>query len=637
MREDHSFVLKGTENEAVFEGRFSPSGQLLSTSFRNKKFSVETLRLIRTGSSTPTKVSPRQSHLASPGETGGKHVLVPTQTAPLQAGQGGISASDPTSTEKQWQAIKTGLKGFDTNPEVQQAILWGAQQLQVNPNDLAAVIGYESAGTFSPNVENEAARRKGKKGAVGLIQFTPSIGIPALNQFLDTFAGRAKAKQLGIAVTSVTRDDLLKMTPTEQMKFVVLYFSIPINRLAPGDKYDVIYQEILAPGRESEIWYRASDKNRNYVDNSQFDANKDGLITRLEAASEIREQGFVTSYFKQVPVQAQASVAGVSSGNGAQGPLGNSARQPTQHPEVEHVRPQSQPGVLPQDFDNRLTQQLETFTEKFVFPVTVSWQVGRERKSRELMIRTPYFIFSGDMKAEVMANRAKMKATDRQVFNQAPKLATYGKGSPEEMASFTQTLVNMNPFGVSAQNITVELITGWLKKYGIGVDCSGFVTQALDYATTNLVGKDPHLGDAGVREYRNSGSLHGSKGEFKRVNSPAEVKPGDTMWLTGHIRIVTRVGPGPGGRGIQMMVAESTPNAQLPASLAQGGVYRIGVDKAIWWFPETDRFTWSGVKKKVSGYNWGVQQDDKWKTPNTLSQETFYFSRYQPLEAGRKK
>lgn len=629
LREDHTFVLKGTENEAVFEGRFSPSGHMLSASFRNKEFSVDTLRLIRTRPAPPPIPAPGKSSSAvsqlSKGALNNGELESPGRPE-LQANQQDGPANPNSSPDQaRWQAVKTGLKGFDGNAEVQQAILWGAQKLGINPNDLAAVIGYESAGTFSPGVENEEARRKGKQGAVGLIQFTPSVGIPALNQFLETSAGKKKAKELGITATSVSRGELLNMTPAEQMKFVVLYFSIPINKLTPGDKYDAIYQEILAPGRESEIWYRSTDKNDNYESNRQFDTNKDGLITRLEAAGQIREQGFVTNYFRQVPDQSPAGAV----------TAGKTKPQPPVQAQTQV--PETQPAAQSHDFDGRVTEALEAFTEKFVFSVTVNWQAGAERKSKHLSIRTPYFIFSGDMKDQVMANRRNMNAADLRVFDKAPSLATYGKGSPAEMARFTQTLVDMNPFGVPPQNITSAIVTGWLKKYGIGVDCSGFVTQALDYATTNVVGKDPHLGDAGVREYRNSGSLHGNGGQFTKVDSPKEVRPGDTMWLEGHIRVVTRVGPGPDGKGIQMMIAESTPNAQLPASVAQGGVYRIGVDKAIWWFPKADRFTWSGVKKKVSGYNWDPQASDIWKTPNTLQQEAFYFSRYRPLDAGRQK
>lgn len=628
VREDDSFVLKGTENDAIFEGQFGLSGHLLTASFRNKAFVVDSMRLIRTSMGLQTRSNSSQEAKTRLSEA------PEAQASPqpeVSAETGEVVSAPAQGGASRWEAVKTGFSGFDGNPELQQAIVWGAAELNVNPNALAAVIGYESAGTFSPGVENEAAKRQGKKGAVGLIQFTPSVGIPALNHFLASPAGRARARELGISATSVSREGLLEMSPTEQMKFVVLYFNIPVNRLNPHDEYDAIYQEILAPGRESEIWYRASDKSGNYAANRQFDSDGDGIITRLEAAGEIEDQGFVINYFKQGSV-ADGTKAGMpvqETGQNLQNPQKTGKVTP-ETSEPQRAEPQKT------DFDTRVSQALEAFTDRFTYPISVSWKEGQNQKSKQLHIRTPYFIYSGEMKDSAMANRARMSQADRRAFEKAPTPTKFGKGSPEEMASFTQTLIDLNPFGVPAKDITAGMVTGWLKKYGIGVDCSGFVTQMLDYATTEVVGKDPKLGNTGVREFRNSTSLHGNAGEFRKVASPAEVRPGDTMWLQGHIRIVTRVGPGPGGKGIQMMIAESTPNEQLPASLAQGGVYRIGVDKAIWWFPNADRFTKTGVQKKVSGYEWNSSAADEWDTPNTLRLESMYFSRYQPLAAGKK-
>lgn len=634
VREDDSFVLKGTENEALFEGTFGEGGQLLTVSFRNRDFAIESFKLARTNPTIKLNARTPGRDVSGKQEPGG--------TAPQAAGDaesGQVNGQAGEQAQSGWRAVRTGHEGFDNQPEVQQAIIWGAQQLQVNPNDLAAVIGYESAGTFSAGVENEAARRAGRQGAVGLIQFTPSVGIPALNNYLVSRAGRARARELGVTVTSVSREDLLGMTPAEQMKFVVLYFSIPVNRLTPGDRYDGIYQEILAPGREADVWYRAADGGRNYRDNRQFDTNRDGEITRLEAAGEIREQGYVVNYFE--PSEGSTAGAGGQQnqtapvqGAGPQaepGRVRGPGRQQEQTPQTTPA--QAEPEGQEPSFDDRVTQALENYTARFIYPVTVNWREGLANRSQQLTVRTPYFIYAGAILRTVQQNRARMSAADRRAYDRAPRLATYGKASPEQMQSFTQILVDMNPFGVAPRNITTAMITNWLKRYGIGVDCSGFVTQSLDYATTELTGRDPGLGEE--RDMRNAASLNSRRNDFERVNSIADVRPGDTMWLEGHIRIVTQVGPGPGGRGIQMMIAESTPNAQLPAARAQGGVERIGVDRAIWWFPEGDRASTRGVQKKVSGYNWNEGQGDRWETPNTIREEAFHFSRYRPLDAGR--
>ncbi|MBZ9752662.1 CHAP domain-containing protein [Deinococcus sp. HMF7604] len=49
LREDNTFAVKGTENNAVFEGRFSPDGRRITTSFTNEtesgKFHVESMAM----------------------------------------------------------------------------------------------------------------------------------------------------------------------------------------------------------------------------------------------------------------------------------------------------------------------------------------------------------------------------------------------------------------------------------------------------------------------------------------------------------------------------------------------------------------------------------------------------------------
>lgn len=618
LRDDNTFALTGTDNDATFEGKLGPGGSGITARFTNKNFTVEKLTLMRV---TPkVSVQPAQPK-PDPVPTPQPPVTQPPGTQPPGAGTGPAPA-DPDLAPPTWNAQGTGLKNFDRQPEVQKAILWGAEQLHINPNALAAVIGYETGGSFSPSQENAAAKKAGKKGAVGFIQFTPSVGIPALNQYLKTVEGAARAKQLGITAQGVTRDDLLQMTPAEQMKYVVLYFNIPVNRLNPGDSYAGIYQEILAPGRESDVWYSKDAQNSNYASNRQFDQNNDGQITAFEAAKEIRDQGFVQEYYTP-------SVNNPELSQQKSEPI---TRQDSQSSTVQ-LKPNSSE---PQSFDQRVTKAISDFTAAYNFTVTSRWMSDGVSKSNNLQIRTPYFINIGSMLKTVAGNRAKMSAKDYMAFREAPGTAKIGKASPDQMQAFTQKLIDINPFGVEASKINSVMVTGWLKRYGIGVDCSGFVTQALDYATTSVVGQDPHIGDARVRVNRGSGSLAGGQGEFIRITKPEDVRPGDTMWLDGHIRIVVRVGAGPEGKGVQMLIAESTPNEQMPASLALGGVYRNGVDQSIWWFPIVGRFSSKGVKKKTSGYNWEAQKTDIWATPNTLDIETFTFGRYKPLAAGDK-
>ncbi|GAA0504294.1 hypothetical protein [Deinococcus depolymerans] len=628
LREDNTFTLKGTENNAEFQGSLNGSGELITAKFKNEKdgkiFSVSSLKLTRilrpTVQKTKIPIAPDE--------------ISATSVSTDMPAKNSTDSSGPSSELGYvYSANKTGLKGFDGNVEIQRAILWGASKLSIDPNDLAAVIGYETMGTFSPQVENAKAKAEGREGAVGLIQFTKSDGIPAINQFLKTKSGASLAQDLEITITPVSRADLLKMSPMEQMKYVVLYFNIELNKIKPGENYAGLYQEILAPARESEIWYdssKASDKVK-YEANQQFDnLPKDGKITQFEAAGEIRRQGYAVNYFNST-TKSQKNASKLTESNS--GTLSSINSTKTNRPQENQI-PQTSSIDSTED---KISASITKILNDFNFTTVVDWTENGSKKERVLRIRTPYFINIGDMLTIVKKNRSQMSQLDRKAFSFADFAMLAGKASPDDMKAFTDNLVKVNPFGKHPKNITASDITSWLKRYGIGVDCSGFVTQALDNATTTLTGVDPKIGNENVRVNTGSGALKGGQGVFGRVMSPKSVKAGDTMWLSGHIRIVIKSGPAPDGKGIQMLIAESTPNEQMPASAATGGVYRIGVDASIWYFPNPDSFTRSGVKKKINNYNWESSSDDKWVQPNTLNIEQFVFGRYKPLDKARQK
>lgn len=131
------------------------------------------------------------------------------------------------------------------------------------PTDaLAAVISFETGGTFSPAIVNKAG-----SGAVGEIQFMPST-----------------AKSLGTST-----DTLAKMTFTEQLAYVVKYFRW---FKGPLDTLEKLYCAVF--------WPAAIDKPDDYVigtvggavyrQNAGFDlnGNKDGKITRAEICRAVR-------------------------------------------------------------------------------------------------------------------------------------------------------------------------------------------------------------------------------------------------------------------------------------------------------------------------------------------------------------
>lgn len=128
---------------------------------------------------------------------------------------------------------------------------------------LAAVIAFETGGTFDPAVVNHAG-----SGATGLIQFMA-----------------ATAKSLGTTTAA-----LAAMTFTEQLEYVVKYFRWFKTKL---DTLEKLYCAVF--------WPAAIDKPDDYVvgtvgsavyrQNAGFDlsGNKDGKITRAEICAAVRK------------------------------------------------------------------------------------------------------------------------------------------------------------------------------------------------------------------------------------------------------------------------------------------------------------------------------------------------------------
>ena len=122
---------------------------------------------------------------------------------------------------------------------------------------LMSCIAFESAETFDPGIRNFA----GSSGT-GLIQFMS-----------------ATAKGLG-----TTTDDLAKMTAVEQLDYVRLYFKPYASRIVT---FADMYMAILLPSKvglpdDAVLFTKGS---LAYKQNAGLDSNKDGTITKKEAAS----------------------------------------------------------------------------------------------------------------------------------------------------------------------------------------------------------------------------------------------------------------------------------------------------------------------------------------------------------------
>lgn len=138
-------------------------------------------------------------------------------------------------------------------------IWWIADTLKLDPDFLMSCIAFETGRTFSPSVKNMAG-----SGATGLIQFMPKTAV-------------------GLGTTT---DKLAKMTAEDQLNFVYKYFRPYNGRLKTlADTYmAILYPKAVG---QAEGYALFTDGTTAYRQNAGLDKNKDGKVTKLEAAASV--------------------------------------------------------------------------------------------------------------------------------------------------------------------------------------------------------------------------------------------------------------------------------------------------------------------------------------------------------------
>ena len=160
-----------------------------------------------------------------------------------------------------------------------------AKDLGMQTDWLAAVISFETAGSFSPSVLNAAG-----SGAFGLIQFLPSTAA-AIFKLPNTPEGRAQAVAKGRA-----------MSFAQQLKEMV----IPYFKGGTYKSLDDVYLKVFYPaamGKASD-YVVGQAGTKTYEQNKGFDKNADGEITRSEITSRINAQLTAALSLPRIPVAA---------------------------------------------------------------------------------------------------------------------------------------------------------------------------------------------------------------------------------------------------------------------------------------------------------------------------------------------
>lgn len=131
------------------------------------------------------------------------------------------------------------------------------------PDQLMACMAFETGETFSPSIKNGAGAPY-----YGLIQF-----------------GEAAAKDVG-----TTTAKLVKMSAEEQLEYVYKFFKPYTGKLKTLSD---VYIRILYPvavGKPEDYVLFVEGKGKAYIQNRGLDVNKDGKITKGEAATKVEQK-----------------------------------------------------------------------------------------------------------------------------------------------------------------------------------------------------------------------------------------------------------------------------------------------------------------------------------------------------------
>ncbi|MCP5096976.1 MAG: hypothetical protein GY943_15615 [Chloroflexi bacterium] len=169
---------------------------------------------------------------------------------------------------------------------------------------------------------------------------------------------------------------------------------------------------------------------------------------------------------------------------------------------------------------------------------------------------------------------------DRQ-FHQSKSRERYfasGRAELNEIRAFLQEAVDAKivPISGGKPHPDGHDLRNWLKKYGVGIDCSGFVQQALKQVISRIQTQTkpfqpvkpeiPFLRCLPI--YRNmTGEIRNGESLFRMVATPVQARPGDIVVNRHHMRIVMQASA-ECDDGLILMLAESTSATDIPSNYA---------------------------------------------------------------------
>ena len=213
-------------------------------------------------------------------ELTGKEVDEEGKTVPVH-----LTKATPTETMMGDKVEPKSEMTYDLPPEVagDEKFMSGiadlSEKYNIPQNDILAMMDFETGGTFDPaqkNIGPDGTPETGS-GATGLIQFMPKT-----------------AEGLGTST-----EELSKMSRSEQLEYVDKHFETNLKGRLGDEGGDIsdLYMSVLFPaavGKPDDFVLFGKGAIEGYAEGSKayeqnigLDANKDGSITKVEAAAKV--------------------------------------------------------------------------------------------------------------------------------------------------------------------------------------------------------------------------------------------------------------------------------------------------------------------------------------------------------------
>lgn len=168
--------------------------------------------------------------------------------------------SQPQPEPYVWGQPRPIVWGAKVSADFRASVLWIEEQLKLSADNLMACMAFETGVTFSPSVKNP------NSSATGLIQFMSKT-----------------AQALGTSTSA-----LAQMSAVRQLSYVYKYFRQFGEDLSSWNLADT-YMAILLPSMIDDPLDAAMDWSAAaYRVNKGLDADKDGQVTKREAAAKVQ-------------------------------------------------------------------------------------------------------------------------------------------------------------------------------------------------------------------------------------------------------------------------------------------------------------------------------------------------------------